>query len=230
MSEAIHNTPVRQAQSAAQTIQGAAPNPGASNPAVEQDKVHDARQRFASITGLHLIDSDVSTGFAAYGDGIKRLAIFGGKRTKADRYNTYSTWEKALETAARVKAAAAKQLADKATAREAEAAKPCPLKVGDVLVASWGYEQTNIDFYQVTTRTGKRGVTLRKITSQRETDAWEQGTCVPAVGHFVGEPFTARSNSRGTVTLASYKTAYPCEYTEVAGVRLYKPTRWTSYY
>ncbi|MHB1701722.1 MAG: hypothetical protein ACYCSN_16645 [Acidobacteriaceae bacterium] len=196
----------------------------------QQDKVQHARLRFASICGLHQVAHDPDTGFQAFGDGGKKLAIFGGKRTKADTYYTYRDASQAAEHLARARDTFAKSKASKEAAREAEAAKPCPLKVGDVLMASWGYEQTNIDFYQVTARTGKRSVTLREIASQSETDAWEQGTCIPAVGHFVGEPFTTRSNSRGSVTLASYKTAYPLEYVEVAGVRMYRASRWTSYY
>ena len=37
------------------------------------------------------------------------------------------------------------------------------LKVGDVLVSSWGYEQTNLDFYQVIALNGKSMVTVRKV-------------------------------------------------------------------
>ncbi|MES2201167.1 MAG: hypothetical protein V4498_02840 [candidate division FCPU426 bacterium] len=37
-----------------------------------------------------------------------------------------------------------------------------PYKVGDILVASWGYDQTNIDFYQVTGLTAK-GVKFREL-------------------------------------------------------------------
>ena len=36
------------------------------------------------------------------------------------------------------------------------------LKVGDILVASWGYEQTNVDFYQVVALKGKTMVTVKE--------------------------------------------------------------------
>lgn len=39
-------------------------------------------------------------------------------------------------------------------------------KLGDILVMSWGYDQTNIDFYQVIAVT-KASVRLRKIEGKR---------------------------------------------------------------
>ena len=36
-----------------------------------------------------------------------------------------------------------------------ERSKPHTLKVGDILVSSWGYDQTNVSFYQVTKLVGK---------------------------------------------------------------------------
>lgn len=41
-------------------------------------------------------------------------------------------------------------------------------QIGDILVSSWGYDQTNVDFYQVIalTKTGA-SVRLRKVSSKR---------------------------------------------------------------
>jgi hypothetical protein len=39
-----------------------------------------------------------------------------------------------------------------------------PYKVGDILINSWGWEQTNIDAYQVVKATGK-SVTIRQIAT-----------------------------------------------------------------
>lgn len=46
--------------------------------------------------------------------------------------------------------------------RRAARKAPLLLEIGDILYASWGYDQTNIDFYQVTATT-KKTVTFRKI-------------------------------------------------------------------
>jgi len=37
------------------------------------------------------------------------------------------------------------------------------IKVGDIFVASWGYDQTNVDAYQVVARKGKVSVVIREI-------------------------------------------------------------------
>lgn len=47
-------------------------------------------------------------------------------------------------------------------AAKPEAAPSHSLRVGDLLYSSWGYEQTNIDFYQVIALKGKTMVTVKK--------------------------------------------------------------------
>ena len=62
------------------------------------------------------------------------------------------------------------------------------LSAGDILVRSWGYDQTNIDFYVVTRRTPKT-VTVREIgkTSQYNNETMTS-VVMPSPGHFDGEP------------------------------------------
>jgi hypothetical protein len=63
------------------------------------------------------------------------------------------------------------------------------LKVGNILRASWGYDQTNIDYYEVTALIGAKMVEIREIEQARaECDGWLAGKCVPLPGHFKGEP------------------------------------------
>lgn len=58
-----------------------------------------------------------------------------------------------------------------------------PLKVGDVLYSSWGYDQTNVDFYVVTRRT-KCTVTLAPIDSiVVENVAWAHDKVVADMEH-----------------------------------------------
>ena len=59
------------------------------------------------------------------------------------------------------------------------------VKVGDVFVESWGYEQTNIDFYEVVevTPSGK-SVRLREIAA-KAVEIGETTFLVPAVGNYL---------------------------------------------
>jgi hypothetical protein len=53
------------------------------------------------------------------------------------------------------------------------------VKIGDIFVSSWGYDQTNIDFYQVIDRTAKM-VTVREVKTTRER-AHDMGSYVMPV-------------------------------------------------
>lgn len=103
------------------------------------------------------------------------------------------------------------------------------VEVGDVLRASWGYDQTNIDYYQVTALVGKAMVEVREIASQSEQDGWLQGKSVPAVGKFVGKPMRKVAKD-GRVKIDQSRTAYRMEpVAVVAGARVYKESSWTAY-
>lgn len=54
------------------------------------------------------------------------------------------------------------------------------LKVGDILYTSWGYDQTNVDFYAVTRVSGKR-VYVRPIASDYEQTGFMSGRAWPAM-------------------------------------------------
>lgn len=79
--------------------------------------------------------------------------------------------------------------------------------VGDILVSSWGWEQTNVDFYEVIAVT--RGqVTIEKIgqrTDKTLTDMAENVVANPA--YRTGEVTRHRVTSDG-VKIASYAHAY----------------------
>jgi hypothetical protein len=69
------------------------------------------------------------------------------------------------------------------------------LKVGDILENSWGYEQTNIDFYQIVRLVGKQSIVIRPIASKhhaKESSHWLTGYVVPDVDHFTGPEMTKR--------------------------------------
>jgi hypothetical protein len=105
------------------------------------------------------------------------------------------------------------------------------LNVGDVLRASWGYDQTNVDFYQVTARIGVTMVEVRPIGQQREETGSMSGTCTPIVDAFKGAPQRCRVSVQGDgVTIDSVRRAYRMEPTAtIAGVKVFAPSSWSSY-
>jgi len=60
-----------------------------------------------------------------------------------------------------------------------------PAKVGDILVSSWGYDQTNIDYYQVLAVKNKT-IKIREIGyATMECTNWEQHLVTPGKDQFV---------------------------------------------
>lgn len=57
------------------------------------------------------------------------------------------------------------------------------LKVGDVLHSSWGYEQTNVEFYQIVATT-KKTVTFREICQNRTRTGHDSGVCSPRLNEW----------------------------------------------
>lgn len=55
------------------------------------------------------------------------------------------------------------------------------MKQGDILYSSWGYDQTNIDFYEVKQATGAM-VTLQKLAAETETTGFMSGKTKPVLG------------------------------------------------
>ena len=90
---------------------------------------------------------------------------------------------------------------------------PNPLKVGDILEASWGYDQTNVDFYQVTKVTPKM-VTVRRIHSHFVgARGGPSESVMPNIGDFdkYYKPLRRRVqmySDRPYISISSYASAY----------------------
>lgn len=110
------------------------------------------------------------------------------------------------------------------------AAAPRGLEVGDVLRCTWGYDQTNVNYYEVTRLVGKRQVEIREIAQEmKEDQGWLRGSCSPMPGRYTGKPMIKYARN-GSVGIASYASASKVEpIAEVAGKKLYRPDNYTAY-
>lgn len=76
------------------------------------------------------------------------------------------------------------------------------LQIGSILYASWGYDQTNIDFYEVTKLIGRCTLELRELGQQQiPNDSSICGKTKPIPGCYISEPFRKRINIRGSVKI-----------------------------
>lgn len=81
---------------------------------------------------------------------------------------------------------------------------------GTILYRSWGYDQTNIDFYQVTKKIGKTMNEVRAIASRAKSDVGGPSvTVVPHINKFTGDPMKRRPDKNGYVKVCHYDHAYP---------------------
>jgi len=121
-----------------------------------------------------------------------------------------------------------KQLSQKAQRRAEKAAQGSGLVAGDILVSSWGYEQTNIDYYEVVATSGKNSVTIRQIAAHSTSTGNLTGYSVPQSGQVIGEPMRKIARD-GRVRITSFSSAKKWNTDTVAGVPVGPKQYWTAY-
>ena len=105
--------------------------------------------------------------------------------------------------------------------RAAERAKGHTLEVGHILYSSWGYEQTNIDFFQVVAVPSKCFVEVRPIGSIRTEDGPNYtGKVVPNIDSFKGPSQRCRADARNAVKIDRH----------YAGLWHGRPVAYSAYY
>ena len=85
------------------------------------------------------------------------------------------------------------------------------VSVGDIFVSSWGYEQTNVTFYQVLSVHGKKTVTVREIRANSEYTDSMVGFKTPVLNDFTGECFKRQIKDFGdelAIKIEDFETAY----------------------
>jgi len=186
----------------------------------------DAQRRSTIRKGCRAIRLKGTDAVAYVTDGTSCCAYaFRGRRLKAEfRYSFTS--EKARD--ARLARWFA-EVAESTMHKQQRAAFAHTLKAGDVLKAVWGYEQTNVDFYQVTALLGSM-VEIRAIAQLTETTGHMTGIAGPKVNDFIGKPMRKRVREGNCIRIESYCYASPYEMTEVIpGVKVGSGVRFSTY-
>jgi len=144
-------------------------------------------------------------------------AVFGGKRTKPDWHYRFRTEERREEKIAEWIENQKGRLVDTKN-RRAEHNGGHTLEVGDVLSGSWGYDQTNVDFYQIMEVPSKCFVTARKIGGETVRETGSAIFVKPVKDSFCGEAKRYKAGPDNHITIASYlhpsKTGWNDEHYE----------------
>ena len=147
---------------------------------------------------------------------------FAGTAGKPSHHYRYRDLARAIEAAQQFIAGRRNHAEFVATNRKARAAYQTTLQPGTVLMSMWGYDQTNIDYYQiVAVSPSRKTVTIRPI-AQRSVDGkhYMTGSCWPLADHFTGPAMVKRISQGDRVHLTSYSSASPWEP---------KADHWTAY-
>lgn len=118
-------------------------------------------------------------------------------RSNEHRDRHVAAWTERMDAAAKAKATRAQERRDVKHG----------LMKGTILSASWGYEQTNVDFYEVVRVISDKTVEIRQIASEMVSrDSAMSGHCMPCPGRYIGEVMRKRANQYG-LRLTSYSSA-----------------------
>lgn len=134
-----------------------------------------------------IINQDTVEVYYKEKDGKPIVMGFAGRRTKPDFYYRFSTrermteylnnWRKNLEARD-----------EQVKKRQQERLAPTTLKKGDVLYGTWGYDQTNVDFYEVISVLGSRMIEIQEVKSRFvDWDGGPNAHSMPCIGEYQGK-------------------------------------------
>lgn len=103
-------------------------------------------------------------------------------------------------------------------------------KVGDVFVGSWGFEQTNVNFYQIVSIKGKK-FGFREIKSKADYNShYMTGKKVPLENEFLNEEVYEKNISKyGNFKINDSIKIKPAEYEMVDGKKVYESMFYSCY-
>ena len=147
-------------------------------------------------------------------------AVFHGKAQKPDWKHLFRSEEQREEYITSWRESLATTRADRDRRKQERQDFAHGFKVGDILSGSWGYEQTNVDFWQVTEVRGKQ-IIMRHLCGElvKGEEGFMQGRMVPVPDAFLTQngdewatlrktPSPNGSDGKGSVKIASYLYAH----------------------
>ena len=136
-------------------------------------------------------------------DGRPCVAVFGPRGFRPDSHYKLQSEAARVQFIEKETAKIYRQQAEAQERAKHYKAEGDKMQPGAIVVDSWGYEQTNIDFYLITARVGDM-VTLQPIGQRREYTGDMQGNCTPDPETFAGDPIRRKVNKWGAVAPYSF--------------------------
>ena len=136
---------------------------------------------------------------APYDEGRYILLAFSGKRSDADVYKFFNNPETARDYADKWAAGKINRLKEQEAQKEKQKSLTKRLKefvkIDDVFYTSWGYEQTNVDYYKVVGFRGQSTLLLQQIGAHRldGNSTISSAEKTPDLDHLIGEVFEKKA-------------------------------------
>ena len=158
-----------------------------------------------------IIEREGGVGWEYEKEGVPCAMLFRGKAQKPTAWHRFQTEERRTAFIEKFFQEIQQNIEWKRKRKE-EAAKSLEeayggLEVGAIFYSSWGYEQTNINFYQVVGIKGKN-LTIQEIGKKTVSESQSTEMVVPAPEIKIGETFTKRLNKWGGLSF-EYTSASP---------------------
>lgn len=153
-------------------------------------------------------------------------ALFKARAGKPFKHHQFGDATKRDEHLSAAVAALTEAAVRRMAERKARAAYRHPLKVGSILYTSWGYDQTNVEFFEVVALPSRSAVELVELQQERTATGDMQGKAVPLPGQRKEGATVLRRlvrpgyENRAMVRLESFR---------IAGEWDGQPKAWTSY-
>ena len=160
------------------------------------------REFYIKKGAMKIAPKDAGVVFYAYeGNGQFYAQCFVGRAQKPTWHYRFQSAEK-REAKIRAQIEAVKEAQERKAKWKAEQNKPHGWEPGMILYSSWGYEQTNVEFYEVIEVIGKSMIRMELIGSQEANDTGEYGhgmanEVVPNIKARSGEIYRAKVVSNG---------------------------------
>jgi hypothetical protein len=157
-------------------------------------------------------------------------ATFFGKQAKPVAHHIYRDAARREDHIKRLFESRRQSLAFRAEQRAKRVAFVHDFKVGEILHTSWGYDQTNVEYFEITEVKGKF-LTLREIAQETVQVGSDSGKCVPLPGQYLKPRFPGddaglpirRLAQQGGVKIDDVRSAWRSKTTTVGTLTVHQP-------
>lgn len=194
------------------------------------------KQRNIPTNAQEIIHGNIAAYLYLNSNGKPCLRAFYGKQSKPLMNFYYKNEEQraeALKEFIADREACEKIKAErKAMDKEFRSVSSEKVNVGDIFKASWGYDQTNIDYFQIVEK-NKSMVVIREIAAKRRSTGDMTGVSTPDPNNFISEPIKKRLNAYGkfvSIKINQSSRAFLMHPQIINGQKVYEESYYSSYH